>query len=202
MDEPFSALDAASREALGSLVSRLQRETGLPFLHVTHDLGEALRLGTSLVVLDAGKVVQVGPPFVVLSAAARTTVARAAGFENVFAGPVLRHEPEEGWSEVDLDGTRVETGLLAEPPGSRVALSLRADDVLVSAGNVAGTSARNVLEGTVVEVERRGPVVEIVVATPVRFRAIVTPAAARALSLAPGHRAWLLVKALAFHRLA
>ncbi len=201
LDEPFSALDPGSREGLGAVVAGLQRETGLPFLHVTHDLGEALRLGTSLVVLDGGNVVQTGPPVEVLSAPARAAVARAVGFENVFTGTVLRHAPEEGWSEVDLGGTRVETGLLAEPPGSRVALGLRAGDVIVSVERIAGTSARNVLEGTVVAAERRGPVVELVVATPVRFRAIVTPAAARALSLAPGRRAWLLVKALAFHRL-
>jgi hypothetical protein len=44
-------------------------------------------------------------------------------------------------------------------------------------------------------------VVGLVVATPVRFRAAVTPVAARALSLARGSRVWLIVKALAFHRL-
>ncbi len=201
LDEPFSALDAASREALGGLVTRLQRETGLPFLHVTHDLGEALRLGTSLVILDGGRVVEVGPPAVLLSAHARSATARAVGFDNVFTGTVLRHAHEEGWSQVDLGGTIVETGLLPAPPDGRVALGLRSSDVLVSLERVSGTSARNVIEGTIVETERRGLVVEIVVETPVRIRAAVTPASAAELRLATGRRAYLLVKALAFHQL-
>ncbi len=201
LDEPFSALDAASREALGGLVTRLQHETGLPFLHVTHDLGEALRLGTSLVVLDGGRVLEVGPPAALLSGPARSAAARAVGFDNVFTGTVLRHAHEEGWSEVDLGGTVVETGLLPEPPDALVAVGFRSTDVLVSIERISATSARNVLEGTVVAVERRGPVVEIVVETPVRMRAAVTPAAAASLRLAPGRRVFLLVKALAFHRL-
>ena len=202
LDEPFSALDGASREALGGLVIRLQGETGLPFLHVTHDLGEALRLGTSLVVLDAGRVLEVGPPAALLSGPARTAAARAVGFDNVFTGTVLRHAHEEGWSEVDLGGTIVETGLLPERPDSRVALGLRSNDVLVSLERVSATSARNVIEGTIVAAERRGTVVELVVETPVHIRAAVTPAAAAALRLSPGRRAFLLVKALAFHRLS
>jgi len=201
LDEPFSALDAASREELGRLVSGLHRETGIPFVHVTHDLGEALRLGTGLVVMDGGRVVQTGAPSEVLSAPACKAAARAVGFENVFTGTVLRHAPEEGWSEVDLGGTRVETGLLRERPGEGVALGLRASDVILSIARVAGTSARNLIEGTVVGIEARGPVVEVAIATPVRFRAAVTLAAVRALRLEPGCRVWLLVKALAFHPL-
>ncbi len=201
LDEPFSALDLASRVALGALVTRLQRETKIPFLHVTHDLGEAIRLGTSLVVLDGGRVLEVGPPAALLAAPAHSAAARAVGFDNVFTGTVLRHAHEEGWSEVDLGGTIVETGLLPAPTDGRVALGLRSNDVLVSLERVSATSARNVIEGTIVAAERRGTVVEIVVETPVRIRAAVTPAAAAALRLAPGRRAFLLVKALAFHHL-
>jgi len=48
LDEPFSALDPAAREELGRLLIDLQSASRIPFLHVTHDLGEALRLGHEL----------------------------------------------------------------------------------------------------------------------------------------------------------
>ena len=56
LDEPFSALDRDARSRLAALLARLQRETGVPFLHVTHDLAEALHLGDHLIQLDGGRV--------------------------------------------------------------------------------------------------------------------------------------------------
>ena len=54
LDEPFSALDVAARHELGQLLIELQVESEIPFVHVTHDPGEALRLGSHLVLLDGG----------------------------------------------------------------------------------------------------------------------------------------------------
>ena len=76
LDEPFSALDAPSREDLGAMLSDLQSEAGVPFLHVTHDLGEAYRLGHELVLLDEGRVEQVGRPDTVVTAPASPAAPR------------------------------------------------------------------------------------------------------------------------------
>ena len=200
LDEPFSALDAPARERLGTLLIGLQRSTGVPFLHVTHDLGEALRLGTALIVMDGGRVVQSGIPSEVVGHPASAAAARAVGTENLFRGTVRRHLPGEGYSEVDLGGVTVETGLLDAPPGSTVALALRAEDILLAPSAIRGTSARNVLQGTVQQVERRGASVETRIDTPLPFRVIVTTAAARELALAPGKSIFMLIKASAFHR--
>ncbi len=51
MDEPFSALDALTREKMQDLLVKLQEESGLTLLFVTHDLAEAVRLGHRVVVL-------------------------------------------------------------------------------------------------------------------------------------------------------
>jgi len=201
LDEPFSALDAPSRTALGETLLELQRSSGVPFLHVTHDLGEAVRLGSQLVVLDAGRVVQVGPPGQVVAAPAAEATARALGTENLFSGVVRSHFPDRGYSEVDLGGTVVETGLLDLEPGRPVALGLRAEDVLLAVEPVRGTSARNQLAGSITGIDARANSVELRVETPVVFRVMVTREAVEELALRRGLGVHLLIKAHAFHRL-
>ena len=62
LDEPFSNLDAKLRERARAWLKRLQGELGLTTLFVTHDQDEALSLSDRIVVMNAGKVLQVGGP--------------------------------------------------------------------------------------------------------------------------------------------
>lgn len=62
MDEPFGAVDEITRGQLQVEISRIHRETGITVMFVTHDIGEALRLGTHVLVLDAGRVQQYATP--------------------------------------------------------------------------------------------------------------------------------------------
>ena len=57
MDEPFGALDPVTRDALGARVKALHRELGLTTVMVTHDMAEALLLGSRVLVMDAGGIV-------------------------------------------------------------------------------------------------------------------------------------------------
>jgi molybdate transport system ATP-binding protein len=201
LDEPFSALDLDAREQLGRLLIDLQTDSGIPFLHVTHDLDEAIRLGSALILLDEGRVVQTGPPAAVVARPASAVAARAVGTENRFTGTVARHAPDEGCTAVDLGGTTVQTGLLDLDPGAPVALGLRAEDILCSLDPLQRTSARNVIPGTVRELHPLGTAIELRVATPVSFRVLVTPVSVRELNLHPGATVHLVIKAAAFHRL-
>jgi molybdate transport system ATP-binding protein len=201
LDEPFSALDPPSRESLGQLLAELQRSSGIPFVHVTHDLGEALRIGTHLVLLDTGRVVQSGRPAEVIARPSSIAAARAVGTDNLFSGIVRGHQPQRGCSEVDIDGTRILTTLLDLPAGSPVTLGVRAEDILLSLRPIHETSARNVLRGEVREISDGGPAVELRVTTPASFRVIVTPASVRELDLKPAREVYLLIKAAAFHPL-
>ena len=66
MDEPFAALDPVSRVALQGEVRRLHAGSGKTIVFVTHDMNEALRLATRIVVMDKGRVVQAGEPAAIL----------------------------------------------------------------------------------------------------------------------------------------
>lgn len=60
MDEPFGALDEINRRNLQEQVEKLQRELGLTILLVTHDIEEAFRLGSKIIVMHNGKIEQMG----------------------------------------------------------------------------------------------------------------------------------------------
>jgi glycine betaine/proline transport system ATP-binding protein len=62
MDEPFSALDPLIREHLQDELLELQRSLKKTIVFVSHDLDEALKIGTRIAIMEAGRVIQYGPP--------------------------------------------------------------------------------------------------------------------------------------------
>lgn len=62
MDEPFGAVDELTRAQLQEELARIHAQTGITILFVTHDMSEALRLGTHVLVIEAGTVAQYGTP--------------------------------------------------------------------------------------------------------------------------------------------
>lgn len=70
MDEPFGAVDEITRGSLQEEIARIHRETEITVLFVTHDIGEALKLGTKVLVMDSGSVQQFAPPREIIHAPA------------------------------------------------------------------------------------------------------------------------------------
>jgi len=62
LDEPLSALDLKLRRGMQSELKRLQRETSITFILVTHDQGEAMAMGDQVAVFNEGRIVQLGTP--------------------------------------------------------------------------------------------------------------------------------------------
>jgi spermidine/putrescine transport system ATP-binding protein len=62
LDEPLGALDAKLRHSLRAELTGLQREIGITFVFVTHDQEEALEMSNRLVVMDGGRIMQLGTP--------------------------------------------------------------------------------------------------------------------------------------------
>lgn len=98
MDEPLSALDRNLREELQVEIRRLHRNLGTSFLYVTHDQGEALALSDRIVLMNRGRVEQVGSPSEVYQHPKTAFAARFLGQSNFVRGKV------EGFGS---DGTAV-----------------------------------------------------------------------------------------------
>lgn len=76
MDEPFGAVDTITRSSLQDEILHIYKEMGVTIVFVTHDVGEALKLGTKLCVLDKGKLQQFETPEEVLNHPATPYVER------------------------------------------------------------------------------------------------------------------------------
>lgn len=66
MDEPFGAVDEITRAQLQEEIKRIHNQTGITVLFVTHDISEALKLGTKVLVMNGGKIEQFDTPETVL----------------------------------------------------------------------------------------------------------------------------------------
>ena len=99
MDEPFGAVDEITRGSLQEEISRIHRETGITVLFVTHDIGEALKLGTKVLVMDGGSIQQFAPPREILHAPATDYVRQLVEKERRRC-----HLPEEKLGDCEYSG--------------------------------------------------------------------------------------------------
>lgn len=89
LDEPLSALDARLREHMHMELVKLQEETGVTFIYVTHDQSEALALSTRIAVMNMGEIQQLNTPQIIYSNPATHFVADFIGKCNLLEAVVL-----------------------------------------------------------------------------------------------------------------
>ncbi|HET6414500.1 MAG TPA: ABC transporter ATP-binding protein [Anaeromyxobacter sp.] len=195
LDEPLSALDAPTREALRAELRSLLERSGVPAVVVTHDRAEALALGDRLAVLVNGTIKQVGPVQEVFSSPADVEVALVVGTENVLSA--RRVGGGDGLVKLRA-GT---ADLVAVDPGGvedEAFACVRAEDVVLEPDDGGHlTSAQNRLPGSVASRRDEGPLVRVFVECGVRLVALVTRQSAERLSLLPGRRVVASFKAQA-----
>ena len=131
LDEPLSALDPFLRIRMRAELKRLQRELGISFIHVTHSQEEAMALADLIVVMNEGRIEQVGTPRDIYNKPRTEFVARFIGGNNVLPIDGLRY----GMRADRLRLREGPAGLAAtvrevEYQGIFVLVSLRADDDL------------------------------------------------------------------------
>lgn len=158
LDEPFAAVDPATRQVLRRELRELHEREGITTLQVTHDFDEALRLGDLVAVLSEGRIAQSGTPEEVFRYPNSAFVARFVGTGNVIAGVVERNRPADGPGSFRgrFRGGSLVLDVVAEREGPIHAV-VRPEDIVLSLTHHPG-SARNHMEGRVVRLERMGPV--------------------------------------------
>ena len=110
LDEPFSAVDAPTRQTLYRELAALRQKVSVPMLLVTHDLAEARRLADRVVIVDAGQTLQTGEPARVFASPRNARVAELVGIQNHFEGRF--YKDHAGWGRLRwTDAAASDTGL-------------------------------------------------------------------------------------------
>ncbi len=104
LDEPFSAVDAPTRQSLYRELAAWRQQVAVPMLLVTHDLQEARRLADRVVIVDGGRTLQSGPPDKVFASPRNARVAELVGIQNHFRGRF--HKQGQGWARLQWLGTQ------------------------------------------------------------------------------------------------
>jgi molybdate transport system ATP-binding protein len=110
LDEPFAAVDKATRQRLYREVAELRRSLEMPVVLVTHDLDEAALLADRLTVVSRGRSLQTGAPEAVISRPDSVEIARLVDLRNVFQGRIAGQA--SGGATIDWSGKRLEAGPL------------------------------------------------------------------------------------------
>ena len=147
LDEPLSALDAKLREQMQLELKSIQQRTGKTFVFVTHDQEEALTMSDVVVVMNAGRIEQMGDPHTLYSRPRSRFVANFIGQSNLVEGTVLG--VEDDGAAIDWNGHVVHAGLNGNRPavGSKAAAAVRPESVACLSARPADGAA---IEGRIV----------------------------------------------------
>jgi molybdate transport system ATP-binding protein len=201
LDEPLSGLDAELKASIIDDLRAWNAARKIPILYVTHSREEVDALGERVIALEHGKIVSEGTPREVLDAPRRRRLAQAAGFENLLSATVVDLREPDGVMRVRLAGSlcEIEVPLGHAAPDDHVRIAIRAGDILLATEPPRALSARNVLEGKIVSLERRGTLIAARVDCGAIFTVHVTPGAERTLELAAEKKVWLVLKTHSCH---
>ena len=133
LDEPCSALDYKLRRDMQLEIKRLQRRLGITFVFVTHDQEEAFAMSDRVVVMNQGRIEQIGTPQEIYEEPSNLYVARFVGEINILPARIMS-VPGEGIYIADISGRRF-TLRTSRPfaAGDRVNVLLRPEDIRVYA---------------------------------------------------------------------
>lgn len=161
LDEPLSSLDYRLRKTMQLELKQLQRKLGITFIFVTHDQEEALSMSDRVVVMNEGRIEQIGTPQQVYEGPQNLTVAKFIGEVNIFEGEVIGIEDKRiRFNTVGKQRISKTTGQFAI--GDKVHVLVRPEDIRVW-GQTEVEDTHEMLAGNVEEVIYKGTTVDLMV---------------------------------------
>ena len=155
LDEPLSALDAKIRVSLRNEIRAIQRQLGITTIYVTHDQEEALSLSDRVVVMNEGRMEQIGTPFEIYNFPKTTFVASFVGTLNTLTATVV--DAAQGHLQVQGRDIYGDEAITNARNGETVKLALRPEQLRLSATG----AAENTLPGRVESISFLGAIVRI-----------------------------------------
>lgn len=163
LDESLSALDYKLRKAMQVELKQLQRRLGITFIFVTHDQEEALSMSDRVVVMNAGRIEQIGTPREIYETPKNLFVARFVGEINVLPGKIMianacRYAIELYGKLITLESTR------PFAVGAAVSVLVRPEDLRIwREGEGSAEETANLFPAVIEEVIYKGSTVDMLI---------------------------------------
>jgi sulfate/thiosulfate transport system ATP-binding protein len=149
LDEPFSSLDATVRRELRRWLKRLQNDLHITSIFVTHDQEEALEVANRVVVMNQGKIEQIGTPEEVYEHPANKFVYQFLGDVNVFKGRLSK-------GHFDFSDNTALPQSYSSPVGPKAVGYIRPDEI-----DVIKEPSPGLISASVVSLQHAGPIVRM-----------------------------------------
>lgn len=162
LDEPLSALDYVLRKEMRIELKALQRRLGLTFILVTHDQEEALTLSDRVVVMNAGRIEQIGSPRDVYEEPKNLFVTKFIGEANIFEATVLEANSEKLTVNL-LNNQFILKNTKNFQAGDQVKIVIRPEDISAWNKKEIDNDTKGLIQGRVAEVIYKGSTVDLVV---------------------------------------
>jgi tungstate transport system ATP-binding protein len=195
LDEPTANLDPVSTNQIEDLLSQIIESRRITVLMTTHDMSQGHRFATRIGVIMCGELVQVAPPHEVFNAPKNRQIGEFIGITNILAGRIARKDG--GLATINVHGkTVIATSEHSE--GDEVEIFIRPEDIVFTHSMDPG-GARNIFDGTIVEMIQAGSLIRIEVDCGFPLLGVLTANSARELDLTVGKRIHAGFRAEAVH---
>ena len=144
LDEPLGALDLRLRKDMQNELKRIQQQMGITFIYVTHDQEEALTMSDTVVVMDKGRIQQIGTPEDIYNEPKNAFVADFIGESNILNGTMVRDNVVKMYGK---EFPCVDGGFAPNEPVDVVIRPGDIDIVPVEQGQLAGTVTNVTFKG-------------------------------------------------------
>jgi spermidine/putrescine transport system ATP-binding protein len=152
LDEPLGALDLKLRQAMQLELKRIQREVGITFVYVTHDQEEALTMSDRLVVMNTGRIEQLGSPRELYEHPATRFVANFIGTSNILTGRLERRGDTWALGGLGPDERVLVADVGDAQSGQEVELAVRPEKMVLRSEQDPPSSGQCALRARVTEV--------------------------------------------------
>jgi molybdate transport system ATP-binding protein len=152
LDEPLANIDLASRRQILGHLGKLQRESGIPMLYVSHEMEEVARLADWLLVMEQGRISAAGP-LLELCSQMDLALAHEEQAAAIITATLRSQDREYGLSELALADQQLFVSTVEAPIDSQVRLRIPARDISLCLEAPRQTSIQNILRAVVCEIE-------------------------------------------------
>ncbi|OKH87148.1 ABC transporter ATP-binding protein [Thalassospira sp. TSL5-1] len=155
LDEPLSALDLKLRKEMQIELKRLQTETGITFIFVTHDQEEALAMSDRIAVMKSGKILQIGTPRDIYETPTHRFVADFIGDSNFLQGEIHQNGADAGNAVLALPGGQtISLAGVAENPSrpaqqASATIAIRPERIILAPQGSSETALRGKIDDVV-----------------------------------------------------